>query len=126
MSKIRVIDLLNKIANGEEVPEKIKYKNELYVFNKNTETIDDLYRLNHEEGIDWLSHANVLLDDTVEIIEEEPEINIQSIEEQGQFCNLIGLTENEEILWKMIQSNANVIDEVIRAAKQLDRQINNK
>ena len=28
--KIKMIDLLVKIANGEEVPEKIKYKNEIY------------------------------------------------------------------------------------------------
>lgn len=29
-NKIRIIDLLNKIANGEEVPKKIKYKNKIY------------------------------------------------------------------------------------------------
>lgn len=28
--KIKMIDLLSKIANNEEVPKKIKYKNEIY------------------------------------------------------------------------------------------------
>ena len=27
---MKIIDLLNKIANGEEVPKKIKYKNKIY------------------------------------------------------------------------------------------------
>ena len=27
---MKIIDLLNKIANGEEVPKKIKYDNEIF------------------------------------------------------------------------------------------------
>ena len=35
MSKtIKVIDLLNKIANGEELPEEIKYDNTIWQYNK--------------------------------------------------------------------------------------------
>ena len=30
MKTIKIIDLLNKIANGEEVPKKIKYENDIY------------------------------------------------------------------------------------------------
>ena len=32
---MKVIDLLNKIANREEVPKKIEYEGEIYEFNKN-------------------------------------------------------------------------------------------
>ena len=31
---MKVIDLLNKIANGEEVPEKIKWEDTIYVYSK--------------------------------------------------------------------------------------------
>ena len=34
MNKIRVIDLLNKIANGEDVPKKIKYDEYIYNYSK--------------------------------------------------------------------------------------------
>lgn len=120
MSKtIKVIDLLNMISKREKMPEFVRY------FHRISKQFE-IMLVCKENIIDKLDRDIIDLNDEVEIIEEEPEINIQSIEEQGQFCNLIGLTENEEILWKMIQSNANVIDEVIRAAKQLDRQINNK
>lgn len=34
MSKMTVIQLLNKIANGEEVPEKINYNGTLYSYNE--------------------------------------------------------------------------------------------
>lgn len=40
---MKVIDLLNKIANGEEVPEKIRYREEYYSWYKcgyNREPID--------------------------------------------------------------------------------------
>ena len=34
MSKITVIQLLNKIANGEEVPKKIKFYDKYYIWQK--------------------------------------------------------------------------------------------
>jgi hypothetical protein len=36
INKIRIIDLLNKIANGEEVPKKIKWNDTKYIFFENT------------------------------------------------------------------------------------------
>lgn len=38
--KIKIIDLLNKIVNGEEVPKKIKYKDSIYIRDEN---YSDLY-----------------------------------------------------------------------------------
>ena len=37
MKTIKVIDLLNKIANGEEVPKKIKYKTWTFIY------VDEFY-----------------------------------------------------------------------------------
>ena len=78
---MKIIDLLNKIANGEEVPEKILYKykhgeyyKEIYlIYDKHYECYYD------EEGrpIPSLLADNLWnLNDEVEIIEEEPYVEI--------------------------------------------------
>ena len=68
MNKIRVIDLLNKIANGEEdVPEHIKIgKNEWY-FYKSRNTYGD--KKSSWIAWDWYVEEN-RLNDEVEIIKE--------------------------------------------------------
>lgn len=70
-NKIRIIDLLNKIANGEEVPKKIK------VFRRTFKWILDDY-ISSEEDCEGISiHKFIfspLLNDEVEIIEEDKEI----------------------------------------------------
>lgn len=53
---MKVIDLLNKIANGEKVPRNIKYKGHIYQY-----LIDSGYH-------------DIRLNDEVEIIEEEKKI----------------------------------------------------
>ncbi len=87
---MKVIDLLNKIANGEEVPKKIKYDDEEFVFtgynsaskNYNNE-LEDLF-----EVLD-----GSMLNDEVEIIEEKkiPEkLNKQHFhKKQRQLANKI-------------------------------------
>lgn len=65
--KIKVIDLLNKIANGEEVPEKIKYNNREYNYIKSAK---DYY----DDGSIWLfyTHNALIINDEIEIIEDTP------------------------------------------------------
>ena len=74
--KIKMIDLLTKIANNEEVPKKIKYKNEIYERYQNIST-NNLYYYQVPNKckflIDQLSSAIDLLGD-VEIIEEPKKI----------------------------------------------------
>ena len=67
---MKVIDLLNKIANGEEVPKKIK-KN--WVYEWSFDEVRDDFSYITKEGCrfdsDWL--VLDMLDDEVEIIEED-------------------------------------------------------
>lgn len=68
---MKIIDLLNKIANGEEVPKKIKYDDDIYIHVDN-------YCYYCQETNEILSQ-NIYaefsrLNDEVEIIEEEKEI----------------------------------------------------
>ena len=76
MKTIKVIDLLNKIANGEEVPRKIKYDGITYTIGwsdyMGDEPITDYY--NHELYGSWFSGTEMTLDKEVEIIEEDKEI----------------------------------------------------
>ena len=69
MSKLRVIDLLNKIANGEEVPRKIHYGDMTYHY------VDRVKDYQDEEEYYLFSKifANIVdfLNDEVEIIEEK-------------------------------------------------------
>ena len=63
---MKIIDLLNKIANGEEVPEIIKYNNFIYKYDKDICDYDgdDLYLFDNTDK----------LNDEVEILEEEKKI----------------------------------------------------
>lgn len=75
---MKIIDLLNKIANGEEVPKKIRYKGDYwYLEQKYTNRLpyysngynkDNLFTGEEEE---YFSHS---LNDEVEIIEEDKKI----------------------------------------------------
>ena len=68
MKKIKIIDLLNKIANGEELPEEIRFEGK--IFEKQYET--SFYCT----GFGIFEEAFVLedLNKEVEIIEEDKEI----------------------------------------------------
>jgi hypothetical protein len=64
MKTIKVIDLLNKIANGEEVPKKIKYRNNIYEY-------EDSDYFGNDIGYLFERYNSIaILNDEVEIIEE--------------------------------------------------------
>ena len=75
--KIKIIDLLNKIANDEEVPKKIKYKDNVYYLGKN---MVDLHTY-QTEGSNTTRKLSLIIDneylnlnDEVEILEEPKKI----------------------------------------------------
>lgn len=68
---MKVIDLLNKIANGEEVPKKIKIKDEIWIYDE----ID--YRASDDRGYLFEVHTRTNcqdLNEEIEIPEEPKEI----------------------------------------------------
>lgn len=138
MSKaIRVIDLLNKIANGEDVPEKIKFEHSIYTYFKEQED----YINYADEDNKWygqtllfaimLNHKiNEILDAKVEIIEEQEEIDIQSIEELDENFTYIENHSSglgiEKVLNKAEIELVNKINKLVQAVKQLDKKIKEK
>lgn len=106
---MKIIDLLNKIANGEEVPQKIKIGNKIYNYetfnigkgdNYFTAEWEEVkgYRISYDGTYYYLEIRDYNLNDEVEIIEED-----KKIEKIG---NKFHFTGCEEEL-------ANKIDEII-------------
>ncbi len=117
---IKVIDLLNKIANGEEVPEKVKYCGAEYSYLDHRKDYKNM-KLDFDSCIiDSKYHNLDWLNDTVEILEEQQDIDIQNIEE-------IKFSEGDkEHLGFGVDLAHTKINALVQAVKQLDRNIKDK
>ena len=74
---MKIIDLLNKIANGEEVPKKIKIKDEIWIYDE----IDYIASDNRGYLFEVHTRTNCQdLNEEVEILEEEMPEKIEEIE----------------------------------------------
>lgn len=110
---MKIIDLLNKIAKGEEVPKEIKFEGELCSF----DVEDKDYYCERYGNIVWYlvdtsNNMNEVLDTELEIISEEKEI-----EKLGYCCvNKNGETRNfvdvEEVLKNKINELIDVINDM--------------
>ena len=103
MTKIKVIDLLNMISKGEEVPKKIKINNVIYEYRSYMYCTE---KANYQDIEDYLFgkwNFNIL-NEEVEIIEEEKKIpekiqkdDFESInEEEPKLC--IAIRKINEII----------------------------
>ena len=103
---MKIIDLLNRIAKGEEVPNKIKYLDEIYEYSNN----DKFY---YQNGFsmyrDFYSEGNCL-NDEIEIIEEVEDKEYEDI---------------EEITYKP-RKVQNAINALIRNQQKIRKQLENK
>ena len=109
MNKIKVIDLLNMISKGEEVPKKIKYEKDTYIH------IDNYCYYCEDTNLilsDRIFAEYSKLNDEVEILEETKKIEkiarCDSIK-MTHYGELYKPTENEEILRIKINE---LIDEI--------------
>ena len=127
--KIKVIDLLNMIAEGKEVPKRIKINNILYYWDIDDRCYIDEDTDNWVDNIDlkWLE-GRISIDSKkdlnleVEIIEVEPEIDIQGI----KLLNGTMLKNVDETTFKAIADIGNKVGELILAIKQLDNKLKEK
>lgn len=126
---MKVIDLLNKIANGEEAPKKIKFDTRTYLFLDSNQYYDE-EALNDEEtyinkfGDDYTAnfpkgYTFKILNDEVEIVEEDKKIKrIQSNGESlyseyiGQWLvNTENYSEYDELLMNKINEIIDYLEE---------------
>lgn len=115
---IRVIDLLNKIANGEEVPKKIKYNDDEYIH------IDN-YCYFCEETNEILSQNTYAefsrLNDEVEILDEE---EFEDIEEITIRDKIIGFPNGEWTARNMDKAFSIKINQLIKNQKKIIEKLN--
>ena len=125
--KIKVIDLLVKIANGEEVPKKIKYESEIYERYQNIST-NNLYYYQVPNKckflIDQLSSAIDLLQE-VEIIEEDKKIEKLNLPTFEEFKNM-SVAERYVVTAKEYDVLNELIDEVNKLKEGNNNGNNNK
>lgn len=94
---IRVIDLLNKIANGEEFPKIIKIDYITYKWNKS----ENKYCRQDADYVS-LSFGTKTLNDEVQIIEEQEEIDIQDI--NNRLKRLENMVDRFEYIEKRVET----------------------
>lgn len=109
--KIKIIDLLNKIANGEEVPEKIKYRN--CIFNKTFGAGINPDYVNYDNTylLEYVSNEADSLNELVEILEDNTE-EIEELDKDGTF-------EFNRIQHQAIIDIQNKINELVKAVNQI-------
>ena len=124
--KIKIIDLLNKIANDEEVPKKIKYKDNVYYLGKN---IVDLHTY-QTEGSNTTRKLSLIIDneylnlnDYVEIIEEPKKI--EKIKSNGDefYSDYIDTWISKNKTDAYCEFLMNKINELIDVVNELKRDI---
>ena len=104
---MKIIDLLNKIANGE-IPIKIEYKNKIYIYQENEQDYayieDGYYNWLLSDGTDMS-----FLNEEVELIEDEIDIDsMKKIDYNDRFYRT---------------DNIDKINELVQVVKQLNKEI---
>lgn len=125
---MKVIELLNKIANEGDLPKKIKYDGEIFIYgNVGYKTENSIYLDDILYGIDEYETLN----DEVEILED----NIEKIEEMlingrdiefGSMSKWLGNTSlHEEKISSTIDCIGIKLNEVIRVVNELRKESDN-
>lgn len=111
--KIKIIDLVNRIESGEKVPEKIKYNQLEFKYDKGS----GKYFRKNSSIITWLCierFTNDFLNKTVEILED----NTEEIEE-------LLTIEDYECDKTDIRLNRDKINELVKAVNSIRKDKNN-
>lgn len=117
---MKVIDLLNKIAKGEEVPKEIEYQGAVYVFDEKDYKLFKGANLLSKNCLTTYINA-VMLNDEIEIIEEKP----KKIEELKSTISYYFTYEDERLtedfsgISKHLITNIDKINELTKVVNYL-------
>lgn len=108
---MKVIDLLNKIANGEEVPKKIRYEGREMFWCEPCK-IYEVAEVKQNElcGTDLYKILDNLTDE-VEIIEEEKKIpeKLKSLNNVGNVPNLVEFADKQQLNNHLLKDKLNEV-----------------
>ena len=109
---MKIIDLLNKIANGEEVPKKIKYNGTIYEkFDYNNKYYDVENNTREEDILSEHLASESFYNDEVKVIEDNKKIEKISWKEK-------------ESLAGFIRNNNDKLDILARRTEKLKKSLN--
>ena len=121
--KIKIIELLLKIAHGE-YPKRFKYNNKIYEYKR---TVNGTGYVT--ENDDWFN-SDIFIDDwenlneEVEILEDNTE-EIEEIKEiSDEYFNM--LSDEAKVKWlkSYIKEDRNKINELVKAVKEIRKDLN--
>ena len=119
--KIKIIDLLNKIANNEEVPEKIKYDGIALIYDVE---IQDYWCYYDKYLFEYkFAECNDFLNDYVEIIEEPKKLEKLDVALLGQCDNWLRCPTNK-VTKQDVELNPYIIDNIRENTLYFQRKIN--
>ena len=115
--KIKIIDLLNKIANGEEVPKKIllngiifEYQGDDYLYKDKDKKEHWLFSVSYTDKYMWLEN---FLKAEAEIIEETKKIEKISWSEKESLAGNLVASKKQEILARRTEKLKSSLNELI-------------
>jgi hypothetical protein len=112
---MKVIDLLNKIANGEEVPEKIKWRDKIWKYDIYMQDYTEKNNVLFEYGFNTHRTYDFLTDE-VEIIEENNKIEkLDSIEKLDNWTVGVGRVDErniEEYIHKLFRQQFEIFNKL--------------
>lgn len=114
MEKIRIIDLLNKVAKGEEMPKLVKYHDYIYAYD------EELCNYEFEES--YLFDYTTSLNNEVEVIEDNKKIekirilNCDNYVKKGNYETILTMQE----IALDIQTLKHKINEIIDKLEELE------
>lgn len=115
--KIKIIDLLNKIANDEEVPKKIKWGD--YELEWEELGYHDYKFLDIGSYFLFQGFATSVLNDYVEIIEEPKKIEKISWREKESLSGNFTASEKQEVLARRTEKLKSSLNELIDEINKL-------
>lgn len=116
--KIKIIDLLNMVANFEEMPEKIKHQYYDYSWNR----VDKDYQKSDGDLLFRNMKITYHLNDEVEIIEEEKEIEKIRMNGNCFFSESIEAWINKEKSSAYCEFLSNKINELVDEINKLKKE----
>lgn len=106
--KIKIIDLFNKKANGEKIPQKIKYQGDIYELD-----YENCYKNTEGYFTDSIYYDLSNLNDEVEIIEDEEEIGLECLDPYDTYFK-----DGTDLVYKLMYDK---INELIMKVNNLDK-----
>lgn len=104
---IKIIDLFNKIADGEELPKKIKFMNSIWEYERDGYVQDFQNEIGHCL-MEFVPINKNGLNEEIEIIEEDKKISFEKIEELT--CSAYDF--EKQTINSLIKNQKRLIDEI--------------